>query len=171
MVDFEKAVQAHYQNLFRFARHLSGNEADAADLTQYAFHRLALHLQRIRDGAKVKSWLFSTVYRRFIDDRRHAQRFPKVEMDEAWVPAAGGEATSARRSADQQLVLAAVDSLEPELRAPLLLFYMRDFTYREIAESLEIPLGTVMSRLHRAKSALHARLIAEVPNSPPHPSA
>jgi RNA polymerase sigma-70 factor (ECF subfamily) len=160
MVDYEDAVHAHYENLFRFARRLSGNDADAADLTQDTFHRLALNLGKIRDRGKIRSWLFSTLYRRFIDGRRHNRRFPKVEFDETWSETLSSSAPSTRRAVDQNLVVAAVDQLEPDLRAPLLLFYMRDFTYREIADTLEVPLGTVMSRLHRAKSALHAALTA-----------
>lgn len=82
-VDFEQLVDAHYTALYRFAFSLAKNEMDAADLTQQTFYIWAEKGRELRDAAKAKAWLFTTIYREFLGRRRHETRFPKVAVDEA----------------------------------------------------------------------------------------
>lgn len=164
--EFESAVQAHYTALYRFAFSLTRNESDAADLTQSTFQALLKNLSQVRELAKVKSWLFTSLYRAFLQARRHEQRFPKVEVDETQVPAV---AHSAGAGIDAASVAAALDKMEEPFRSTLILFYMEEHSYREIAEILEVPIGTVMSRLARGKALLQALLADRAPNIVPFP--
>jgi RNA polymerase sigma-70 factor (ECF subfamily) len=141
--------------LYRFAFSLAKSETTACDLTQQAFYLWAAKGHGLRDRTKVKSWLFTTLYREFLNARRHEVRFPHVELD-------GDEPTTetpATFSAlDGATVLDALREIDEVFRAPLTLFYLEDFSYREIADVLEIPCGTVMSRLSRGKAQLRRAL-------------
>lgn len=156
-VDLEKAVHDHYKGIFRFALHLCRNQEDAADLTQFAYEQLAGKHQEIRDPAKVKAWLNAVVYRRFVDQQRKVIRFPSVPIDgELELPEPEGVNPS--RKLDARAAVAALHELEDDLRAPLSLFYLESIPYKEIARILDLPLGTVMSRLYRGKEKLFNRL-------------
>ena len=152
---FEEAVSAYYEPLYRFALGLSRSEADAADLTQRAFEKFAEKAETLRDKAKTKTWLFTTLYRDFLQQKRHSTKFPEAELDESIdstivVLPRGDVAT------DANAALAALNQLEEPFRSTLVLFYLQDLSYREIAEILDVPIGTVMSRLARGKEMLRA---------------
>ena len=153
-VDLDQAVRLHYRKVYHFALHLSRQPDDAADLTQYAYEQLARKQRQIADPGKVKGWLQTTVYRKFIDQRRRVIRFPKVEFDEESLPREQPEHRPGNRL-DAQTALAALQDLDEDLRAPLSLFYLDSCSYREIAEILDLPVGTVMSRLYRGKQKLY----------------
>ncbi|MEX0331220.1 MAG: RNA polymerase sigma factor [Puniceicoccaceae bacterium] len=157
VVDLEEAVRDHYKDIFRFAMHLCRNQDDAADLTQFAYEQLTRKHREVRDPAKVKSWLNAVVYRKFIDQRRKVIRFPSVPIDEE---AVGSDpiVTNPSRKLDAKTALAALHELEDDLRAPLSLFYLESIPYKEIARILDLPVGTVMSRLYRGKVKLFNRL-------------
>ncbi len=150
---FRDLVDAHYEGLYRFARSLCRNEDQACDLTQQTFTIFAEKGRSLRDPGKAKSWLFTTLYREFLrlyrQNRRIEHHDPEV-MEEV-LPVVE---TPQHNSLDQQRILSALDELEETFRAPLVLFYLRDFSYVEIADILGIPIGTVMSRLSRGKTRL-----------------
>ncbi|HMJ91856.1 MAG TPA: RNA polymerase sigma factor [Candidatus Acidoferrum sp.] len=152
--NYEQVVNAHYQNLYRFALTLTRSESDASDLTQSAFERLLRKPDQLRDPSKAKTWLFTTLYRLFLEQRRHEQRFPHVTVEDVELPSAdtnGG-------NIDAGAVTTALAQIEEPFRAVLVLFYLEDHSYREIAEILDVPIGTVMSRLSRGKAMLRALL-------------
>jgi RNA polymerase sigma-70 factor (ECF subfamily) len=158
-LSFENVVNAHYEPLYRFALSLSRSEADAGDLVQQTFYRWATKGAQLRDKSKVKSWLFTTLHREFLGRRRHEDKFPKVEISTE----DGRELVSESPSPDKQLdgteVISALQRLEESYRAPLALFYLEDHSYRDIAEILDIPIGTVMSRISRGKELLRKTLL------------
>lgn len=156
-IDFEKLVDDYYAPLYRFAYSLSGKEADAWDLTQQTFIRWAEKGHTLRDTSKVKTWLFTTLYREFLRwnkrDRKVHSIETKPEITEAeTVPARVVERT------DASVIMDLLGEIEDIYRVPLSLFYLEDMTYREIAELLDIPTGTVMSRLSRGKDQLRRKL-------------
>jgi RNA polymerase sigma-70 factor, ECF subfamily len=153
--EFEMLVNAHYAPAYRFALSLTRNESDAADLTQTAFQRLLKKLGTLRDPGKAKTWLFTTVYRLFLEGARRAQRFPHTTVDEAEISAVDNAAPD---RIDAESVMAALEQIEEPFRSTLVLFYLEDHSYREIAEILNVPVGTVMSRLSRGKTLLRALL-------------
>ena len=156
-VDFEEIVDRFYPMLYRFALSLARNEPDACDLTQQTFSTWALKGHELRDGTKVKSWLFTTLYRDFISARRHETRWPQEDISgmEDELPCVVPEVVDKYEAAQ---VMSALQSLEEPYRAPLTLFYLQEHSYEEIADILEIPIGTVMSRLSRGKQKLQRAL-------------
>jgi RNA polymerase sigma-70 factor (ECF subfamily) len=158
--DFEEIVDTHYAALYRFALSLCRGEAGAADLTQQTFYLWASRGHQLRDAGKVKSWLFTTLYREFLGMHRRESRFPQADPDyeTAELPA---ESCSIADSIDGATVVAALQQVDEVFRAPLTLFYLEEFSYREIAAVLGVPAGTVMSRLSRGKIMLRKLLLQE----------
>jgi RNA polymerase sigma-70 factor (ECF subfamily) len=159
--DFENLVACYYKSLYQFAYSLARNEAEACDLTQHTFCIWATKGHQLRDATKVKTWLFTTLHREFLGARRRQARFPHVELEHAElelpvVP----PATTSRLDGEQ--VLAALAQLDEVYQGPVALFYLQDSSYNEIAEILDVPLGTVKSRLARGLARLH-QLLADVP--------
>ncbi|MCE9609364.1 MAG: RNA polymerase sigma factor [Chthoniobacter sp.] len=157
-IDFNELVDRHYTALFRFALSLAKNGSDAADLTQQTFYLWAAKGHQLRDLAKVKSWLFTTLYREYLSTYRHATKFPHVELDDVSheLP---GVAPSIFNDIDGHTVVGALVAVDEVFRAPLSLFYLEELSYQEIADVLEIPIGTVMSRLSRGKAQLRQLLL------------
>lgn len=154
---FEKLVDEYYADLYRFAYSLARNPDDAGDLTQQTFATFAQKGDDLRDTSKVKSWLFTTLYREFLKQGARSRR--QVAMEDAELESNAVPADSdAARVAERHELLAALDSLEEPQRVILTLFYLDQHSYKEIAEILGFPIGTVMSRLSRAKEALRAKL-------------
>jgi RNA polymerase sigma-70 factor (ECF subfamily) len=163
--DFHDIVADHYAALYRFAYSLSRNAHDASDLTQQTFLVWARKGAGLRDPGKVKSWLFTTLYREFLRQQRRSA--PMQTSDEAFLEHVAPPAEPDQLSRlDAEDVLAALHRMEPAYREPLLLFYMEDLAYREIAEVLGIPIGTVMSRIARGKTRLKGVLSDEYGNNP-----
>lgn len=150
---FEQVVSAYYEPLYRFAFSLVHREADARDLTQDAFAQLGRKAHQVQEQAKVKSWLFTTLYRAFVDSHRWKTRYPHVEADEAIsdVPAATADAGD---RVDAEAALQALEEVPEVFRVPLTLFYLEQHSYLEIAEILGVPAGTVMSRISRGRAML-----------------
>ena len=146
-------VHSYYESLYRFALSLTQREEDACDLTQETFYRWATKGAQLRDKSKVKSWLFTTLYREFLGSRRRQTRFPHFEIEavDRELPALQPRTVGVM---DAATVVQALLQIEESYRAPLTLFYLEEHSYREIAEILEVPIGTVMSRLSRGKAQL-----------------
>jgi RNA polymerase sigma factor (sigma-70 family) len=159
-VDYEQAVNSFYEPLYGFAYSLSGNENDACELAQETFARLLAKSGQVRDGSKVKSWLFTTLYRVFLGWKNRERRLPHVEISsvEHELPPIAAELvdTIARDTVRQALL-----EIDERYRVPLMLYYLEEHSYEEIAELLEIPIGTVMSRLSRAKGLMRESLAAK----------
>ena len=158
--EFEQLVDAHYVALYRFAYSLCRNEADASDLTQQTFYLWASkgHHQ-LRDASRAKTWLFTTLYREFLASRRREDRFSGVdpEVMEAEVGSAPAPQYEPEEL-DAAMVLEALNDVDPLFRAPLTLFYLKDLSYKVIAEVLQVPIGTVMSRLSRGKLEMRRKI-------------
>jgi len=120
-LDFESVVARFYESLYQFAFSLTHKEADACDLTQQTFYIWATKGHQLRDPAKVKTWLFTTLHRQFLESRRRLVRF----------------------------------------------FYLEDCSYKDIAEILNVPMGTVKSRISRGIGQLQALLADTVSKAKP----
>jgi len=145
---FETLVAEHYEPLFRFAFSLTRAESDAQDLTQQTFYIWATKGHQLREPAKVKSWLFTTLHRTFLKIRGRQVRFPHTELDSvaAELPAVAAETSS---ESDSAQVLSALAKIDDIYQAAVALFYLQQHSYKEIAEILQIPIGTVKSRIAR----------------------
>jgi RNA polymerase sigma-70 factor (ECF subfamily) len=146
----ESTILEHYRGLYQYALSLSRQEADAADLTQQTASIFAQKWADIREADKVKSWLYTTLYREFTRLYRHRQKATPLTPTMAEPHYAAPQSTEI----DSQIALRALHSMDEPHRSVLSLYYLEDLSYREIAEVLELPIGTVMSRLSRAKQSL-----------------
>lgn len=164
-LDFDGLVAAHYEKLYQFAFSLTRDEAESCDLAQQTFCIWAEKGHQLRDKSKVKTWLFTTLHREFLGLRRRAKKFSHVELDMAQTDLPVIPPVSANQL-DSAQVLAALGQLDEIYQTPVALFYLEDCSYNEIAEILEVPLGTVKSRLTRGLDKLHA-LLADKPGPNP----
>jgi RNA polymerase sigma factor (sigma-70 family) len=158
-LDYEKLVALYHHDLYRFAYSLAGNADDASELTQETYYRLLSNDRQLRDPTRIKAWLFTTLYRVFLGQKRHSTRFPHLTISsvEHELPVLTPEMVN---KMDGLLVMEALLEIDEQHRTPLALFYLQNLSYREIAEILEVPIGTVMSRLSRSKVALRDHLAA-----------
>lgn len=155
--DFDSVVERYYRDLYHFAMSLTRKVAEASDLVQETFLIWAKKGDRLRVHGSEKSWLFTTLHREFLQARRHALRFPERELNEMDDEIADVPLDLLNRL-DGETVLRLLDELEERFRAPLVLFFLEDFSYLEIAEILQIPIGTVQSRIARGKARLLLQL-------------
>jgi RNA polymerase sigma-70 factor (ECF subfamily) len=151
--NFETVVADYYEPLYRFAISLTRSEAEACDLAQQTFYMWAKKGHQLRDPSKAKSWLFTTLHRAFLETRRTLTRFPQAELTETEdeLPVILPEA-AARLDALQ--AVEALGRVSELYRAPVALFYLEDCSYQEIADMLEVPIGTVKSRMARGLAEL-----------------
>ncbi len=159
-LNFEEIVDKHYTMLYRFALTLTHNEANACDLTQQTFYKWATKGHQLRDPKKLKAWLFTTLHREFLSTKRFEKNHPHytVEVVESELPTVTADMVS---RIDSSVAVAALERIDELFRVPLVLFHLEDYSYKEIAEILEIPIGTVMSRLSRGRNQL-LKLLTEV---------
>lgn len=169
LAHYEAIVQRYARHVYNIAYRMAGNEADARDLVQEAFLRVYRALRRVEPDAPLERWLYRIVSNLHIDLLRKRPR-TRVESLDAPVETARGEVS--REIADlesspeaildrEQLDVAiqrALGTLPQELRLVVVLSDIEGLAYEEIATMLRIPLGTVKSRLHRARQALQQRL-------------
>jgi RNA polymerase sigma-70 factor (ECF subfamily) len=156
-LEFERIVNTYDAALYRFALSLTEDEHEARDLTQQTFLRWATKGHQLRNAEKAKSWLFTTLYREFLGVQRHARRHPHFALNvvEHELPPITPEVVD---QMDADIVFDTLLELDEIYRAPVLLFYMEDCPYKEIADLLQVPVGTVMSRIARGKEQLRRRL-------------
>jgi RNA polymerase sigma-70 factor (ECF subfamily) len=149
--DIDSQLRAILPRLRRFAQWLCRNPAQADDLVQATLERAISRWPDLRDPEALRAWLFTILYRRFVDSRRRAKRY-------AWFLARIGHDDDAQPSAEGEViassVLRAFARLPEEQRTLLYCASVEGLSYREIADMLEVPIGTVMSRLSRARQAL-----------------
>ncbi len=163
-VDFEALVREHHPALYRFALSMTRNEDDARDIVQETFLRWAKRGHQLKDPSRAKAWLFTTLYREANARRRRLLRFPheSIEDVEHQLPDLPPFASTA---ADGRLVVEALARIDETYRGAVALFYLEDWSYPEIAAILEIPVGTVKSRISRGIGQLQ-RLLQPANPSP-----
>jgi RNA polymerase sigma-70 factor (ECF subfamily) len=150
-------VEAHYAALYRYAYRLSGSSQEAEDLTQETFCLAQSKLYQLREQDRAKSWLFSILRNAYLHRLRSSKQQQQVPLDGIGeIPDRSPEPVPVVDSVQLQKAL---NELPEAFRTPLILYYFDEFSYRDIAEQMNMPLGTVMSRLARAKTFLRQRLM------------
>ncbi len=160
-------VDDYYDRLYRFAYRLSGSATDAEDLTQQTFLTAQTNLHQLREPEHAKAWMFTIMRNTYLKGRRRKIQTDVISLEHAPEPSETADEAAQLRLEELQGVM---DELPDEFREPLTLFYFQDFSYKEIADILEVPLGTVMSRLARGKKHLRKRLAVDETDSVPTPS-
>jgi len=158
--DIDAALREMLPLLRRFARWLARDPHGADDLVQATMERAILKWSTRRERESLRAWLFSILHRQFLDARRRSRRYAwlltRTESEEEEYP-------SAEREVVARSTLEALDRLPHEQRVLLLCVSVEGLSYQEIAEVLEVPVGTVMSRLSRARQALRRLIDVDSP--------
>src|SRR5262245_19772670 len=152
----QRLVDDHYLALYRYAYRLSGSAADAEDLTQEPFCKAQRCLGQLRDTGRAKPWLFSILRNAYLHRVRAGQNVHCVSLED--VGDLAEPPAEPLPEIEPERLQQALNELPEVFRTPLILFYFEEFSYRDIAEQMDLPLGTVMSRLARAKAYLRGRL-------------
>jgi RNA polymerase sigma-70 factor, ECF subfamily len=170
---FEDAALEHLDVLFGAALRLTRNESEAQDLVQDALVRAYRFQHHFESGTNLKAWLLRILTNTFINHYRRSARERRVLDVEEGAPIGDGVMSrSAMRGlmdptsvAQEGLlraeIVAAIDSLPEDYRVMIVLADVEELAYKEIADALSVPIGTVMSRLHRARKLLQKRLIEQ----------
>jgi len=161
---FAEALIAHLPALRRYAMALVGNASGADDLVQDCIERALRQYEDLRDRQRIGGWLRSILHNLYIDELRR-RRSRGVEEDITNLIDDGALSVPAGDPGSFRDFVAAMNTLSVEHRQILLLVGLEGLNYREISEELKVPLGTVMSRLARARERLRASL--EAPGSMP----
>jgi len=167
---FERDVLPLLPSLYGAAMRLTRNPSDAEDLVQESYLRAFRGFAGFQEGTNLKAWLYRILTNQFINTYRKKQREPQIvegpdDLDEWYLyDKLGGRSVEASAETEvlEQIpdadVKAALESLPENFRIPVLLADVEGFSYKEIAEIMETPIGTVMSRLHRGRKALEKAL-------------
>ena len=169
---FSEQAMPFMDALYTAAMRLTHNSADAEDLVQETYLKAYRAYGSFEEGTNLRAWLYRILTNTFINTYRAKKRRPdETDIDEVedlylYRRLGGLEAATAGRSAEDELldwftdaeVKEAVESLPEQFRMAVLLSDVEGFSYKEIAEILDIPIGTVMSRLHRGRKALQRQL-------------
>ena len=166
---FEELVQRHRNQIYRVAYRLAGNPDDAEDLAQEAVVEAFRAFDRYRPGTYFDRWLYRIMSRTDIDTVRRRRRRPTVSLDAPSAAEGNARILSLGDSSQdpQELtekasldgaIQAALDGLPQEFRAAVVLADIEGLSYDEVADALRCPVGTVRSRLHRARQMLRGAL-------------
>lgn len=155
-VDIRALVIAYHCDVYRYAFRLSGNETDAEDLTQETFLIAQQRLTQIREPDKAAAWLFAVLRSCYLKSKRKRQPINAtgLELDVESIPDAVVE-----EAVDREQLQLAINDLPDDFKLVLVMFYFEGCSYKEIAAKLDIPIGTVMSRLTRAKGRLRGKIL------------
>jgi RNA polymerase sigma-70 factor (ECF subfamily) len=169
---FADQAMEYMGSLYSAALRMTRNPADAEDLVQETYLKAYRAFAGFQEGTNLKAWLYKILTNTFINSYRSKKRRPEqTELDEVedlylYRRLGGLEAVAANRSAEEEVldhftdadVKAAVEALPEGFRMAVLLADVEGFSYKEIAEILDVPIGTVMSRLHRGRKSLQKTL-------------
>jgi RNA polymerase sigma-70 factor (ECF subfamily) len=166
---FDRLVHAYEKSVFNTAYRLSGSYDDASDIAQEAFVRAWNNLRSFRGDSAFSTWLYRIVTNVFLDDRKRKRARPQRSLDEAialdesnvtrqFEDSAPGPEEVAEGSERRMLLERAIQTLPESQRAVIVLYHAQGLSYEEIAEITQLPMGTVKSKLNRARLALRDRL-------------
>ncbi len=164
---FEKEMMPYMDQLFNYATYLSGDREQASDLLQDTYMKAYRFFDKFETGTNAKAWLYRIMKNTYINEYRRTHRLPEiVEYDEQISPyqmsASGRDDNDLRNMLDTQMfdddIAGALAGLPEKFKSVIVLRDLEELPYEEIAEVLEIPIGTVRSRLHRARALLFDKL-------------
>ncbi len=168
--NFERDAMEYAPQLYSAALRMTRNPADAEDIVQETYLKAYRAYDTFTEGTNLRAWLFRILTNTFINRYRRDQRRPSEvelgELQDFYLYRRLGEGSGASLSAEEEVMDRLVDSdvkqaledLPENFRIPVLLADVDGFAYKEIAEIMDIPIGTVMSRLHRGRKALQQKL-------------
>ncbi len=155
---FEEVALPYLTFIYRSAYRLCGNPTDAEDLTQETFEIAFEKFFQLKDEKKCKSWLFIILRNLFLKQVKKRNKYKFVDIDKLYYNNIQHISQDQIRNVMDGELQDALDKLDERYKTPLVLSYIGDFSYQEIAKTLKVPLGTVMSRIARGKAYLKREL-------------
>ena len=159
-LDIERLVAEHHRAVYAYAFRLCGSAADAEDLTQQVFLIAQQRLDQLRNPVCARSWLMTILRNRFLKDSQRPLAVPatNIGLNLDLIPMEIPREVLFNGDIDRSRLQEALGKLPPDFSLVLAMYYFEDCSYRDIAAELNLPIGTVMSRLARAKGHLRAML-------------
>jgi RNA polymerase sigma-70 factor (ECF subfamily) len=155
---FESEAMPHLNDLFRTAVRLTGDRARAEDAVQEVYLQAWKSFHRFEPGTNCRAWLYKILFHCVSHERRRWFRFPLLKESEEFVEANLVYSAPVAEHVTDEEILAALDRISSDFRAVVLLVDVEEFAYKEAAEILAVPIGTVMSRLSRGRKLLREEL-------------
>jgi RNA polymerase sigma-70 factor (ECF subfamily) len=155
---FEQEAMPHLNDLFRTALRVTGDRGAAEDALQEVYLQAWRSFDRFEAGTNCRAWLYKILFHCVSHQRRKWFRFPLLKETEEFLEANLTQPASVPQHLTDEEILAALDGIPQEFRSVVLLVDVEEFAYKEVAEILSIPIGTVMSRLSRGRALLRKRL-------------
>jgi len=155
---FEAEAMPHLNDIFRTAARILADTARAEDVAQEVYLQAWKSFHRFEPGTNCRAWLFKILFHCVNHHRRRWFRFPLLKETEEFLEANLAAVESVPDKLTDQDILTALDQIPPDFRAAVLLVDVEEFAYKEAAEILSIPIGTVMSRLSRGRKLLKDQL-------------
>ncbi len=158
---YQEYILPHFQIMFNSAWRLSGNREDAEDLVQETFFYAIKNFSQLRDRNKCKYWLFAILKNLFLKEIEKGKKRLEMEFDlfSNHLHDINNIENELIKDETKKNIRALIDKMDDRLKRPILMFYYERLSYKEVAESLNIPIGTVMSRIARGKVFLKKELI------------
>jgi RNA polymerase sigma-70 factor (ECF subfamily) len=169
--DFEAAAMPFVDALYNTAYRMTRNPEDAEDLVQETYLKAYRYYDKFEEGTNFKAWLFKIMKNTFINNYRKRQQAPVLsdfaDIEESFETQVSEDTSRQLKNPEEELlenvldqdVQRALDQLPPDYRMVVLLADLEGFAYKEIADILEVPVGTVMSRLYRGRRLLEAAML------------
>jgi RNA polymerase sigma-70 factor (ECF subfamily) len=157
---FETEAMPHLNDLFRTALRLTGERGSAEDVLQEVYMQAWRSFDRFETGTNCRAWLYKILFHCVSHHRRKWFRFPLLKETEEFLEANLTAPTPVSEQLTDGEILRALDDIPSEFRSVVLLVDVEEFAYKEVADILAIPIGTVMSRLSRGRGLLRKRLAA-----------
>lgn len=153
---YEDLVRSHARDVYRFAFRLTGSSHKAEDLVQETLYHAWRAMDSLRDHGRARAWLLQILRHRYHHWlRTKSRRVPTInDSDQLLDLPEHAHANALTRLSNQELLQRALNELKIQYKEPFLLVFMQGMTCREAAESLDLPVGTVLSRIHRARIRL-----------------
>ena len=169
--DFEAAAMPFVDALYNTAYRMTRNPEDAEDLVQETYLKAYRYYDKFEEGTNFKAWLFKIMKNTFINNYRKRQQSPAfsdfADIEESFESQVNEDTVRQIKNPEEELlenvldqdVQLALDRLPPDYRMVVVLADLEGFSYKEIADILEVPVGTVMSRLYRGRRLLEAAML------------
>ncbi len=155
---FESEAMPHMNDLFRTAMRVTGDRGAAEDVIQEVYLQAWRSFDRFEEGTNCRAWLYKILFHCISHQRRKRFRFPQLKQTEDVLEANLAQPASVPQHLADEEILAALDGIAQEFRSVVVLVDVEEFAYKEVAQILSIPIGTVMSRLSRGRAMLRKRL-------------
>ncbi len=166
--EFKQIMMPYFDELYGYGYYLSGSEDDARDLLQDTYLKAFRFYDKFEQGTNAKAWLYRIMRNTFINEYRRIKRLPElVTYDEQispfqMTPRESNDSSDLQNQIENRMfgdeITTAISELPEKFKSVVVLRDIEDMPYEEIAEALQIPVGTVRSRLHRARAIMFSKL-------------